>query len=195
MNLLRLGIKIKLPESVPEGFSYYPDFLSDQEEGDLLKVISGIELHTFIFQGYTARRKVTGFGYDYNFENRKITKGTKIPGEFRSLIEKAALITGEHPDAFEELLITEYPEGAVINWHRDAPPFNIIAGISLLSNCRFRLRPHNKANQGRNAIVRIPVERRSLYVMKGSARNEWEHSIAAVKSKRYSITLRTLRNK
>jgi alkylated DNA repair dioxygenase AlkB len=73
-----------------------------------------------------------------------------IPGEFMSLIGKTANIANVSPDAFEEALITEYPEGSVINWHRDAPTFDIIAGISLLSDCRFRLRPHDRAGQTRD---------------------------------------------
>ena len=83
--------------------------------------------------------------------------------------------------------------GSVINWHRDAPPFDIIAGISLLSDCSFKLRPYDKTKRKRNTIISFPVQRRSLYIMEGVARSEWEHSIAAVKQLRYSITLRTLR--
>jgi alkylated DNA repair dioxygenase AlkB len=181
--------------NIPEGFEYYPDFISVQEESDLLNFISGIELQTFVFQGYTAKRKISSFGLNYSFDSRKVSEGEPIPSEFRSLIDKAAGCAQVPPDAFEEALITEYPEGAVINWHRDAPPFDIITGISLLSDCRFRLRPQDKALQTRNSIIAFTVKRRSLYIMKGPARSEWQHSIAAVKEKRYSITLRTMRKR
>jgi alkylated DNA repair dioxygenase AlkB len=96
-------------------------------------------------------------------------------------------------DAFAELLLTEYPVDSVINWHRDAPPFDIIVGISLMSDCIFRFRPYNKLIRNRKAIISIPLQRRSLYLMSGNARIDWEHSIPAVKQVRYSITLRTLR--
>ncbi|MBX9850590.1 MAG: alpha-ketoglutarate-dependent dioxygenase AlkB [Cytophagaceae bacterium] len=91
------------------------------------------------------------------------------------------------------MLVTEYPTGSVINWHRDAPPFDLIAGISLLSDCKFRLRPHDKSKQCRTSIISFPVKRRSLYIMQGPARTDWQHSIAPVKETRYSITLRTLK--
>lgn len=182
-----------LPENIPEGFEYYPDFLSEQEENDLLSIISAYELETFIFQGYLAKRKVASFGFNYSFDNRKLSEGKPVPEEFRFLIVKAANVAEIFPHAFEELLITEYPEGSVINWHRDAPPFDLIAGISLLSDCRFRLRPQSKELQTRNAVINLTVKRRSLYIMKGVARSEWQHSIAPVANKRYSITLRTLR--
>ena len=97
-------------------------------------------------------------------------------------------------ERFAELLVTEYPIGSVINWHRDAPPFDLVAGISLQADCTFGLRPYNKSNQGRASVLSFPVKRRSLYVMQGPARTDWQHSIAAVKQVRYSITLRTLRS-
>ena len=81
----------------------------------------------------------------------------------------------------------------MINWHRDAPPFGLIAGISLRSDCTFKLRPYDKTKQGRSSTRSLLVERRSLYVMQGEVRSEWEHSTAPVKDIRYSITLRTLK--
>jgi len=123
-----------------------------------------------------------------------MAKGEDIPVIFNSLIGRVAEVVSVATDEFAELLVTKYPIESVINWHRDAPPFDLIAGISLLSDCTFRLRPFDKAKQNRKAIISFPVERRSLYIIKGAARNEWQHSISAVKQIRYSITLRTLKN-
>lgn len=77
------------PENIPEGFEYYPDFLSMQAEKDLLDTISGIELMTFVFQGYTAKRKTAAFGYDYSFDNRKVSQGKPIPQISASLSERS----------------------------------------------------------------------------------------------------------
>ena len=178
----------------PEGFLYIPQFISDAEETALYKAISEIELQAFTFQGYEAKRRVASFGYDWNFEQQALLKGKAIPEIFTPLIEKVAKELGIKKELFAELLITEYPVGSVINWHRDAPPFDIVAGISLLSDCTFRLRPYDKAKQSRSAISSFPVNRCSLYVLKGVSRTEWQHSIAVVNQVRYSITLRTLRN-
>lgn len=178
----------------PAGFAYTPDFISADEEMRLYEEISKIELHNFNFQGYTANRKVASFGYDYSFENGKLSRGKEIPTVFDFVIKKV----GDHlrvPQAeFAEFLVTEYPPGAVINWHRDAPPFDIIAGISLMADCTFRLRPQDKAKQGRGSVISFPVKRRSLYIIQGTARSDWQHSITPVKQTRFSITLRTLRN-
>ncbi|MGZ5133503.1 MAG: alpha-ketoglutarate-dependent dioxygenase AlkB [Flavitalea sp.] len=178
----------------PEGFQYFPEFLTVQEETDLTTEVSNINLHTFVFQGFEAKRKVASFGYDYSFEKRNLSRGKEIPPVFDSLIQKVSNQLNIQQQLFAELLVTEYPAGAVINWHRDAPPFDVIVGISLMADCIFRLRPQDKMKQGRGSIMSFPVMRRSLYVIKGSARTDWQHSITPVKETRYSITLRTLRN-
>jgi len=189
MNLL-----FPLEASYPTGFFYKEDFITEKEEERILQSVVKTELHPMIFQGYEATRKVASYGYDWSFEKRNLTKGKEIPQDYCLLIQKVADHVHLSKEAFAELLVTEYPIGAVINWHRDAPPFDMIAGVSLLSDCTFRLRPYDKAKQNRKSIVSLTVKRRSLSMMQGAARSEWEHSIAAVKELRYSITLRTLKN-
>jgi alkylated DNA repair dioxygenase AlkB len=178
---------------LPDGFSYYDNFLTVEEEQRLYKFIQGIELHPMMFQGFEAKRKVASFGYDYSFDRRQLTKGKEIPADLNWLVSKVGNHLSLSADRFAELLITAYPVGSVINWHRDAPPFDIIAGISLLSDCTFKLRPHDKAKQTRKATISLSVGRRSLYVMSGISREEWQHSTAPVEQVRYSITLRTLK--
>ncbi len=177
----------------PAGFVYVPDFLSTSEEAELYQAISKLELHTFLFQGYEAKRKVASFGYDYSFEKRTLSKGKGIPPVFNGVLEKVAKFLSMSKKDFAELLVTEYPVGSVINWHRDAPPFELIAGLSLLADCTFRLRPQDKTKQSRKSMISFPVRRRSLYIMQGPSRSEWQHSTTPVKAVRYSITLRTLR--
>jgi alkylated DNA repair dioxygenase AlkB len=179
----------------PEGFSYIADFIDTQEENELLLAVQQVEVHNMRFQGYEAKRKTASFGYDYSFEKRSLSKGKEIPEAFHFLVHKVATHLSLQSEDIAELLVTEYPVGSVINWHRDAPPFDIIAGISLQADCIFRLRPHDKSKQGRRSIISIPVKRRSLYLMRGKARSDWQHSISPVKETRYSITLRTLRSR
>lgn len=176
----------------PEGFSYTPDFISREEEEALLEVVRHTELHTFVFQGYEAKRKVASFGMDYSFERGQLTQGAPIPPAFRPLVQRVAAHIGIPEASIAELLVTEYPPGAHITWHRDAPPFGLIAGVSLKTDCTFRLRPYEEKDRTRKSTRTLQVARRSLYVMQGPSRSAWQHSIAAVSETRYSITLRTL---
>jgi alkylated DNA repair dioxygenase AlkB len=183
-----------IENNYPEGFSYEEGFLTQEEEAYWIDAVKKVEVHTFQFQGYEAKRKVASFGYDYHFDKGSLEKGADIPKVFHPLIEKAAVRIGIEPASIAELLVIEYPPGAVMNWHRDAPPFGLIAGISLMTDCNFKLRPYEKEKQGRGSVITVPLKRRSLYVMQGASRSAWQHSIPAVKATRYSITLRTLAN-
>ena len=147
----------------PAGFEYFPQFISTAEEDVLISAIAGLELHSMIFHGYIANRKTASFGYDYSFTNRQLSKGKPIPEAFGSLLKKVGDKLSVPAPKFAELLVTEYPPGSVINWHRDAPPFDIIAGISLLSGCILKLRPQEKAKQNRASVISFPVEKCSLY--------------------------------
>jgi alkylated DNA repair dioxygenase AlkB len=123
-----------------------------------------------------------------------------LPPFLIALREKVAAWGRVEPRAFAMALINEYSPGAPIGWHRDAPQYGIVAGVSLLSKCRMKLRPYRRpvahgAQHGRRAATHeITLERRSAYLMTGEARNAYEHHIPAVAALRYSITFRTLRS-
>lgn len=178
---------------LPEGFQYHPGFLTADEENYLISEIEKYNLTEFIFHGYTAKRKTQSFGYDYSFTEKQLKPGIPIPDFFKPLINKVALKLNIPVEDFRQVLIIEYPPDAVINWHRDAPPFDKVAGVSLKSECTFRFRPYDKHLQNRKSIISLPVKPRSLYLIDGNARSEWEHSTHPVKKLRYSITLRTLK--
>jgi alkylated DNA repair dioxygenase AlkB len=108
------------------------------------------------------------------------------------LREKVAEFAGRPAAAFAQILINEYRAGAGIGWHRDKPHFDEIAGVSLLASCSFRLRRRSGSKWKRKTII---VEPRSAYLMAVPSRDEWEHSIPPVAERRYSITLRTLRDR
>jgi alkylated DNA repair dioxygenase AlkB len=179
--------------NLPAGFHYYPDFITEQEEMELAEIIWQYQLKTVIFRGFEAKRKVVNFGYDYHFDKGMITKGNQIPKELEAICSKVSDKLNFSSDELKTILVTKYPVGSVINWHRDGPPFEKIVGISLLSDCNLKLRPYNKLKRSRSDVISFATKRRSLYLMEGEVREEWEHSIAPVPHLRYSITMRTLR--
>jgi alkylated DNA repair dioxygenase AlkB len=178
--------------ALPEGFNYYPGFITEAEENKLITSIKQLDLQNMKFHQYEAKRKVVSFGRGWSFTEQQLKQGNPIPDEFDFLVEKIANKLAIPKTSIAQFLITEYPVGSVINWHRDAPPFDIIAGVSLLSNCSFKLRPHEKEKQTRSAIISLPVQRRSLYSMQGPAKTGWQHCTAPVNKVRYSLTFRTL---
>ncbi len=122
------------------------------------------------------------------------------PAFLMPLREKVAVWAERTPEALAMALINEYPPGAPIGWHRDAPQYDIVAGISLLSSCRMRFRPYvrpgaNDSTPGRRRSTthELTLPPQSAYLMTGRSRNDFEHHIPAVTSLRYSITFRTIR--
>jgi alkylated DNA repair protein (DNA oxidative demethylase) len=90
-----------------------------------------------------------------------------------------------------QALVSRYPPGAGIGWHRDAPMFGSkVIGISLLTPCRMRFQ--RRARDTR-LVYALELEPRSGYVLAGSARWAWQHSIPPTKALRYSFTFRSLR--
>lgn len=94
-------------------------------------------------------------------------------------------------------LINEYRPGTPIGWHRDAPQYDMIAGVSLLSACRMKLRPYRSPAATpaprRSATHELILAPRSAYLLTGEARQEYEHHVPPVAELRYSVTFRTLR--
>lgn len=179
-------------ETAPEGFLYADDFLTPEEEAALAGRFASMEFHEMRMRGVAARRRIVDYGLKYSFETFKATEGPPIPDFLLPIRDRAAAFAGVEPESFAEALITEYTPGATIGWHRDAPPFDIVIGISLLAPCRFRFR---RGRTGAWETTERIVNPRSIYVLTGPARTEWQHGIPAVKALRYSVTFRTLRKK
>jgi alkylated DNA repair dioxygenase AlkB len=176
--------------SAAEGFLYHDEFITPGEQSGLLERIRSLEFQQMQMRGVVAKRRVIHYGVTYSFETFKATAGPPLPEFLLPLRERAGRFAAVEPGDLAEALITEYSPGAAIGWHRDAYPFDIVVGISLLSPCRFRFR---RGRVRAWETVEVPLPPRSAYVLTGAARSQWEHSIPPVKQLRYSITFRTLR--
>jgi alkylated DNA repair dioxygenase AlkB len=183
-------VRSKKVEALPPGLIFSPDFLTELEESDLLAVIRAIEFRSFEMHGVTAKRRIKQFGWHYAFESFQITSADPIPANFAGIAARSAKLAGIDPSEWAEALVTQYPVGSGIGWHRDAPPFGVVAGVSLLGRCRMRFQTGTGSSRITSALELPP---RSVYVLTGDARTKWQHMIPPLHEQRYSITLRTLR--
>ena len=176
---------------LPPGFGYREDFITAADEDALVEAIARIQFADFEMRGVVAKRRVAFFGESYGREG-----AAALPEFLLPLRAKLAEWSGTAPDAFAMALINEYRPGTPIGWHRDAPQYDIVAGLSLLSDCRMKFRryhPPSAAPLRRQATHELVLERRSAYLMMGESRQEYEHHIPPVAQLRYSITFRTIR--
>ena len=176
--------------SLPQGFRYQSDLLTPDGEASLLERVKALPFKDLEFHGFTGKRRVVSYGWQYDFNQSALRKADDMPTFLQPLREVAAAFAGMNASQMQHVLVTEYGPGAAIGWHRDKAVFGEIVGISLLSPCTFRLRRKVGATWERASISAEP---RSAYLLSGPSRTEWEHSIPAVDSLRYSITFRNFR--
>jgi alkylated DNA repair dioxygenase AlkB len=176
---------------LPEGMKYQADFLSTEEERALLHDAGGLPFKEFEFHGFTGKRRTVSFGWRYDFNGGGLTKTDDMP-EFLVGLRARAEAFAENPlGGFQQVLVTEYPPGAGIGWHKDRSVFGDVAGISLRSPCTFRMRRRVGHRFERKSLIAEP---RSVYLLRGSSRTEWQHSIPGVEELRFSITFRNVLN-
>ena len=176
----------------PPGFHYRDDFITGADERVLLEAIADVAFADFEMRGVVARRRAAFFGQSYD----RAAAGP-LPAFLLPLRAQFALWSGIDSDAFAMALINEYRPGTPIGWHRDAPQYDVVAGISLVSACRMKFRPYRSPSAsklpGRSATHEIALDRRSAYLMTAASRQAYEHHIPPVAQLRYSVTFRTLR--
>jgi alkylated DNA repair dioxygenase AlkB len=176
--------------ALPPGLQYWDEAVPREEERAILKAFTTLDFAAFAFHGHVGRRRVVSFGCAYDFEREAIRDAPPIPSFLLALRERVATFASLAPQTLSQALVTEYPPGAAIGWHRDKAVFGDVLGVSLGAPCLFRLRRRVGASWQRTSLR---LEPRSAYLLQGPARTEWEHSIPPTEGLRCSVTFRTLR--
>jgi len=173
----------------PAGLRYVTEFISVETERELIARISELPLKPFQFGVFEGNRRVKSFGFRYDYTLQKLEQSDPIP-DWLEAIARSVERFGDLPEAsVRQVLCTDYDVGVGIGWHRDKPHFDKVFGLSLGSPCRFRFRRRRGSGWER---FTLDAEPRSLYLLDGEARKNWEHSIPPVDEHRYSITFRTM---
>lgn len=174
----------------PAGLRYASGFLSEAEHASLVAQLARVDYREVRMHGQVARRVVRHYGVRYDYDSAAVTPGDPLPDWLAALRPACAELLGTAEGDLAEVLLTRYPPGATIGWHRDAPAFGEVVGVSLLSACVMRFQRGKGEDRH---VFEQALEPRSAYVLSGRARTVWQHSIPAVAEERYSITFRTLR--
>jgi alkylated DNA repair dioxygenase AlkB len=161
------------------------------EEAELLHVVRALPLKEAQYLQYTARRRIVSFGGSYDFSSQELRPAGPIPAFLHPLRVRIAELMAVPAQSVSHALVAEYQPGTPLGWHRDVPDFGVVGGLSLLGFARMRFRPYPHRKGDRTAL-KLDLEPRSAYAMRGAARWNWQHAISPTRELRYSITFRTL---
>lgn len=159
------------------------------EEAALAGRIDAAPLAPFQFGQWEGKRLTVHYGSAYDFSRHRLDEAPPLPDWLIALRDRLAPQVARDPDTFAAALLIRYDPGAGIGWHRDRPQYGEVMGLSLSAPCVLRLRRRTPSGFERRSVDLPP---RSLYLLSGEVRHEWEHSIVPLDLTRRSITLRTL---
>lgn len=194
MQLSLLISEGNLEKSDIPGLTYIPDFITRDEENALTAAIDAQPWLNDL------KRRVQHYGYKYDYKARSVTKESRLgplPDWIQPLAQK--LQTGHlFRNAPDQAIVNEYLPGQGISAHIDCVPCfdDVIASLSLGSPAVMQFSKGNEKQE-------IYLEPRSLIVLTGPARYEWQHAIPARKTdivngfkiergRRLSLTFRTV---
>jgi alkylated DNA repair dioxygenase AlkB len=181
------------PGNLPEGAAYEPEFLGPAEEGALIELVGTLPLTHASYKSYTARRRVLSFGGSFDYDANRLRPGAPLIEALHPLRARVAAWMRVAPGQLAHVLVAEYAPGTPLGWHRDVPDFEDVAGVSLGADAVLRFRPWPPKAPKKEDVMKVVVQRRSIYSLRGPARWAWQHSVAPVAALRWSITFRTLR--
>lgn len=172
-NLLidqKIGPKINI-----SGLIYISDFISVQEQDFLLAQIDQQRWLTDL------KRRVQHYGYKYDYKARTVGNDAylgPLPYWLESLSKKLH-DDNIFPSVPDQVIVNEYLPSQGISAHIDCVPCfaDTIASLSLGSSCIMEF-SNPKTVEKKSTVL----EDRSLIVLSGIARYEWQHAIPARKS-------------
>ena len=160
------------------GLRYIPEYITQGEHDELLELIDRQIWREEL------KRRVQHYGYKYDYKKRAVDRSMylgELPDWLLSIGRKLydQMLIEKIPD---QVIINEYQPGQGIADHIDCIPCfdKTIISLSLGSTCIIQFT--NVKTQEKLAILLDP---RSLIVLQGESRYEWQHGIPQRKIDKY----------
>jgi alkylated DNA repair dioxygenase AlkB len=157
------------------GLTYLPDFM-DQESHDQL--LARVDSQPWLND---LKRRVQHYGYKYDYKARRVDPSMRIGAlpEWAMALAQQLVNRGLMPELPDQLIINEYEPGQGIANHVDCVPCftDTIASLSLGSCCVMTFTRKKTGH-----VTPLLLEPRSIVSLRGEARYQWTHGIAARKT-------------
>lgn len=191
---MQLPLYAGSPPRVPviEGLDLVESFVTPAHAAALLASVDAMPWNT----DWKRRRQV--YGASYGPKGGPPRESAPLPSWLEDLADEI-VAAGVLERPIVNAVVNDYRPGEGIGMHHDYPGFESVAALSLGSAVLLDL---DHPASGRREVVDVPPL--SLWIMRGPARHEWRHGIAARKAdvvngarrpreRRVSITLRSPR--
>ncbi|XP_022093253.1 alpha-ketoglutarate-dependent dioxygenase alkB homolog 4-like [Acanthaster planci] len=180
------------------GVTVIPDFISKEEEAEAVKTID-----VSPWKPSQSGRMKQDYGPKVNFKRRKLKKAgfTGLPSFIKAFVDRMNELDSLCNFIPVELCNLDYrpDRGSAIDPHLDDSWLwgERLVTINLLSGTYLDMTPvrhHTPRNEDARIAVRIPLHPRSLLILSGPARYQWNHGIqrGAIADRRIAMTLREL---
>lgn len=188
-DTLALFPELSLAATDPICLRYAEGVVPSKAQAALIREVRTLDFAPFDFRGFKGKRRTVSFGSHYDFTHCRIESAAPVPDWLKPLRMMAADFASIAEGDLVQALVTEYAPGAGIGWHRDRPEYGKVVGLSFGSKCILRFRRSDAGGWRRASKSLLPG---SAYLLDGSAREDWQHSISPGDELRYSVTFRTL---
>lgn len=184
--------ELKIPQI--NGLQYIPNFISEQEEVDLMAYVDSADWDNSL------KRRVQHYGYAYDYTSRRVESNAYLGAlpPYLAQISKRLFEQNLFPKTPNQCIVNEYLPGQGISDHIDCVPCfkETIASLSLGSGTLMQFKHQDLKEE-------IYLKPRSLLLLSKDARYKWSHGIPARKSdnvngiklprdRRVSLTFRTV---
>ena len=165
--------------SLISGLRYLPEFVSLEEEAEMLSQIDASEWITEL------KRRVQHYGYKYDYKRRSIDASMYVGAlpEWSFLLRERFATQKIFPEPPDQLIVNEYIPGQGIFKHVDCVPcfLDTIVSVTLGSGCVMEFtKPKTKRK------VECFLEPRSAVILTGESRYDWQHGIPSRKSDQWN---------
>jgi hypothetical protein len=156
---------------------YYKEFITSEKENEILNFFGFVndeKNKKVVFQ----RNKIMRFGLKEPYHTSHVSN--EIPFVLKDILPSYL--------SFTSVSINEYFKGQFIDWHIDlkAPNNNDIYILSLCNEATIKFRNTKNLSE----IIEFELEPRSLSILTGELRNNFEHMILPCEDYRISIVFR-----
>lgn len=174
--------------STPPGLKLAYEIMTPREEAELIELTQASGLSYYAYDAANPRSS-TSYGWKYDFSTDGFVACAPLPEGLRALAETAAAFAGVAPGDLAECLLNRYEPGAIIQWHVDKPVWEHVVGVSLGAAAVMQFRKPTADGYELACAELLP---RSMYLLSGEARHDFQHSLPPMQGTRWSITFRSL---